>query len=250
MRIPAALMALFLGLGITEPALAGAPLTDRVYDPWVRNGLTEVEIRTGRVIGGADGGETATVVEIERGLNDRMSLALLAEIEDEPGDSRTVEALAVESVIYLGQIPHTGVDAGLYLEYEQRIHNESGVGEAKLLLARRFGPVQGLLNLVAEQAFTDRSGEGAMAFGYAAQATVETAHHLQLGLQAFGDLGTSRGLGGRQGHYLGPVVSWETRPAGFPGEIGFEAAYLLPLGAAREDADGDLRLMLEFERRF
>ena len=221
-----------------------------MYEPYVRNGLTEVEIRSGRLIGGADAGESATVIEVEHGLNDRMSLALLAEVEDEPGASRTVEAVAIESVIYLGQIPGAGVDAGLYLEYEQRIHNESGVGEVKLLLARRFGPVQGLLNLVAEQAFTDRDGEGAMEFGYAAQATVEPAPHLQVGLQAFGDLGTSRGLGGRQGHWLGPVVSWETGAPGLQGEIGLEAAYLLPVGAARDDADGDLRLMLEYERRF
>jgi hypothetical protein len=34
------------------------------------------------------------------------------------------------------------------------------------------------------------------------------------------------------------------------GELELEAAFLFPLGAARADADSQLRLMLAFERRF
>jgi hypothetical protein len=232
-------------------AASAAPgLANQVYSPYPKNGVTEVEVRSGRLSGGEEAGDSAAIVELEHGFNDRLSLAILAEFEDERGDRRKLDSLGLEAVAYLGQVPGTGVDVGGYLEYEQRIHNESGVAEAKLLLARRFGPVQGLVNLIAEQPLTNRSGEGAMDFGYAAQGTVDAGHRIQVGLQAFGDLGSNRALGGRQAHYLGPMARWEWRPAGRRSELELEAAYLLPVGAARDDADGQVRFALEWETRF
>ncbi|HZZ37087.1 MAG TPA: hypothetical protein VFE03_15305, partial [Caulobacteraceae bacterium] len=219
--------------------------------PYVRNGLTEVEVRGGRFTGGPASGESALVIEIERGLSDRISLAVLAEFEDHAGEARKLDAVAVEGVVYVGQIPGIGVDVGGYLEYEQRIHNESGVLEGKLLLAKRVGAFEGLVNIVAEQPLTDRDGEGATEFGYAAQATVRAARGLKLGAQAFGDLGTNRAFGGRQPHFIGPVANWEIRPTWLKGgELEFEAAYLVAAGSARDDTDGQVRLMVELERRF
>jgi hypothetical protein len=244
----AAMAAAVLGAGAAaaEPGLA-----NKVYAPYVRNGLTEVEIRGGRFTGRPAEGESALVIEIERGLSDRISLAVLAEFEDHAGEARKLDALAVEGVIYVGQIPGIGVDVGGYLEYEQRIHNESGKLEGKLLLAKRVGAFEGLVNIIAEQPLTDRDGEGAMEFGYAAQATVQAARGLRLGAQAFGDLGTNRAFGGRQPHFIGPVANWEIRPTWLNGgELEFEAAYLVAAGSARDDTDGQVRLMVEFERRF
>ena len=249
-HLTAAMTATVFALAAGSAAFAAPGLGERVYTPYVRNGVTEVEIRTGRLNGGPEAGDSATVVELERGLNDRVSLALLAEFEDEPGADVRVDAVAIESVVYLGQIPGAGIDVGVYLEYEQRLHAESGVAEAKLLLARQVGPFQGLVNLIARQPLTDRDGEGDMRFGYAAQATFEVRPHLTLGLQAFGDLGTNRDLGGAQAHYIGPMIGFELHPPGLPGELDFEAAFLLPAGTAREDADSQLRLMVEWEHRF
>jgi hypothetical protein len=79
---------------------------------------------------------------------------------------------------------------------------------------------------------------------------VDAGHRIQVGLQAFGDLGSNRALGGRQAHYLGPMARWEWRPAGRRSELELEAAYLLPVGAARDDADGQVRFALEWETRF
>jgi hypothetical protein len=234
------------GAAAAEPGLA-----NKVYAPYVRNGLTEVEVRGGRFTGGPASGESALVIEIERGLSDRISLAVLAEFEDHAGEARKLDAVAVEGVVYVGQIPGIGVDVGGYLEYEQRIHNESGVLEGKLLLAKRVGAFEGLVNIIAEQPLTDRDGEGATEFGYAAQATVRAARGLKLGAQAFGDLGTNRAFGGRQPHFIGPVANWEIRPTWLKGgELEFEAAYLVAAGSARDDTDGQVRLMVELERRF
>ncbi|MFC3069616.1 hypothetical protein [Phenylobacterium soli] len=237
-------------MGWAGAASAAPGLANQVYSPYVKNGVTEVEVRGGRLTGGDENGDSAAVVELEHGFSDRLSLAVLGEFEDEPGDGRKLDSIAVEGVAYLGQLPGTGVDVGAYLEYEQRIHNESGKLEGKILLARQFGPVHGLLNLIAEQALTDRPGEGATEFGYAAQGTLDAGRHVQVGLQAFGDLGTNRAFGGRQAHFLGPMARWEGRPAWAKGELEFEAAYLLPVGEARHATDGQVRFALEWEKRF
>ncbi|MFL5296767.1 MAG: hypothetical protein ACJ798_10345 [Phenylobacterium sp.] len=233
------------GAAAAEPGLA-----NKVYEPYVKRGVTELELRGGRLNGGPLDGESGLIVELEHGFSDRVSVAVLGEFERHAGEKSKLDAVAVEGVAYLGQIPRLGVDVGGYLEYEQRVHNESGVLEGKLLLAKQAGRFHGLLNLIVDRALTDRRGEDDTEFGYAAQGTFDAGRGVQLGLQAFGDLGTNRSFGGRQGHYLGPVAKWEVRPAWAKGELEFEAAYLLPVGATRGSADNQLRFALEYERRF
>jgi len=243
--------ALALGLGVRGAAADSPGLSNKVYDPYVRNGVTEVELRGGRLTGGPLDGEQAAVVELERGINDRLSLAVVGEFEQHAGEAGKLDSVGLEGVVYIGQIPGLGVDVGGYLEYEQRLHNESGVVEAKLLLAKRSGPFEVRFNLISQTPLTNRPGEGDTELGYAVQGTVDAARGLKLGAQAFGGAGATRSLGGRQGHYLGPVVNWEFRPSWMKGgEVELEAAYLAPLGTARAESDGQVRLMLEFERRF
>lgn len=251
MRRRSMVAAAILAAALAGSARAEPGLANKVYSPYVRNGVTEVELRAGRLTGGPLDGEQAAVVEFERGVSDRLSLAVLAEFEQHAGEPKKLDALAVEGVAYLGQIPGLGIDVGGYVEYEQRIHNESGVLEGKLLLAKRSGSFEGLLNVIAQKALTDRPGEGATAFGYAAQATWDVGRKVRLGGQAFGDLGTNDSFGGRNGHYVGPVIQWELRPAWLKGgELEFEGAYLLPISAARDETDGQVRFVMEFERKF
>jgi len=251
MRSSIVTAALVVSFMAAEAAHAEPGLANKVYDPYVRNGVTEVEIRGGRLNGGALDGESGAIVELEHGFGDRLSLAVLGEFEHHAGEKSKLDAIAIEGVTYLGQIPGLGVDVGGYLEYEQRIHNESGVLEGKLLLAKQSGPVQTLFNFIVTRPLTNKEEEQEAEFGYAVQSTVAATPSLRLGLQAFGDLGTSRSFGGRQAHYLGPVAVWELRPAWLKkGELEIEAAYLAPLGSARHDTDGQLRFALEFEKRF
>jgi hypothetical protein len=242
----AALCVALAGHAAAEPGLGG-----KVYDPYVRNGVTEVEVRSARLSGGSDGGDATTVVELEQGLSDRVSLALVGEFEKHPRDAVKLDSVGVEGVVYLGQIPKLGIDAGFYLEYEQRLHNESAVGEAKLLLAKNVDRFQGLLNLIVQHPFTNRPGENLTQFGYAASATWEVAPGFRAGAEAFGNLGTDRLLGGRNAHYVGPTVRWETRPDWLRGgEFELQAGYLFAAGEARTYTNGQMRLNLEFERRF
>jgi hypothetical protein len=249
-RVWAAALAVAAAAGSGGAARAQG-LANKVYDPYVQKGVTELEIRGGRLNGGPLDGEAGAVVELEQGINDRFSLAAIAEFERHAGEPKKLDAIAVEGVVYLGQIPGIGVDVGGYLEYEQRIHNESGVLEGKVLLAKRAGDFEGLLNLIVQRPLSDRPGEHDADFGYAAQATWETLPGVRIGGQAFGDLGTDRSFGGRQAHYLGPVINWELKPKWMKGgELELEAAYLLPVSAARDVTDNQLRFVVEFEKRF
>lgn len=207
---------LALALTSATAAFAEPGLGEKVYDPYVKNGVTELEVRGAQLQGGAASGEAAAVVELEHGFGDRFSFAVLGEFEKHVGEPKKLDAVALEGVAYLGKIPGTEVDVGAYLEYEQRIHNESGVGEAKLLLAKSAGNFQALVNLVARKAFTSRPGEGRTELGYAAAATWELAPRFRAGVEAFGDLGTAKAFGGRQASYVGPKIMWEARPAGSP----------------------------------
>lgn len=239
-----------LALGWADAATAEPGLGQVVYAPYVSNGLTELEVRSARLSGGSADGDQTTVYELEHGFSDHFSLSILAEVEDEPGEARKLDAVGVEGVVYVGQIPGLGIDVGLYGEYEQRVHNESGVAEGKLLLAKTQDNFQALLNLIVEKPLTDRPGENITEYGYAASTTWEVAPHLRLGLEAFGDLGVAGALGGRQAHYIGPMAKWETHPSWLPAELEIEAGYLFAAGAARDDTDGQIRLLVALERRF
>jgi hypothetical protein len=225
-------------------------LTAKVYDPYVRNGVTEIELYGGRLTGGPLNGETGATLELERGLNDRVSLALVGEFEDHAGEKAKLDSLGLEAVTYLGQVPGLGVDVGGYLEYEQRLHAESGILEAKLLLAKQAGPVHVLVNLIAKQPLSNRPDERYTDWSYATRASVDVGGSLQLGVEAFGGLGADKSFGGRNSHYVGPVANWELRPRWAAGELEFEASYLLPAGAARDVANGQLHFGVEYERKF
>lgn len=238
----AALVGLSLSAG---SALAAPGLGSEVYGARVEKGVTEVEARYGELTRGPDDGEAALVLEANHGFTDRFKGAAEVEFEREPGESAEAEALSLEGVYHLGQVG--GVDLGVHGEYEANLHGEGDAVELQALVQKVAGPFDGRLNLGWERGLGDRNAE--TEFGYAASAMWEVAHELKAGVKGFGELGDGDGLGGRREHFAGPVVEWELDE--IPGgEFGIEAGYLFALGAARDDADGQLRLALEWETEF
>lgn len=235
-----------LTLGLPTVATAEPGLAGTVYSPRSEKGVSEFEVRSGRLVGGPADGRGATVIEYERGVSDALRVSAFAEVEHEAGRSK-VEALGLEGVFTLGQVPGLGIDLGGYLALEQSLQGDGGVVEAKALFAKRAGPFEGRLNLIAE---TSVSRATDFEFGYAAQATVEVVDDVELGLQAFGDLGDSHGLGGRRRGYLGPILQIEAGSRALGGELEFQVGYLFPVGTARADTDGQFRLGVELERKF
>jgi len=239
-------------LAAAGPALADPRLDEKVYSPYIQNHVLELETNWGQEFGSGDlKGSRTFVEEIEAGLNDRVSLALVGQVERAPGADDRLTGVGLEGIVYLGQIPAVGVDAGFYLEYKVGSGGEPDQGETKLLLAKTAGRFQGLFNFIVERPFRAPAGEEFATYGYAASATWRTVGNLRLGAEAFGDLGDDHGFLKRaQGAYVGPQLKWEGQPGFLPVEVDIDAGYLFAVGPARSEAAGQAKLNIEFEHRF
>ena len=233
-------------------AFADPRLDEIVYAPYIETHILELETRIGHEIGqGSEGNARTLVTELEYGFTDRLSLALVTKVQRGPGESDRLTGVGLEGIYYLTQVPGIGIDVGLYGEFVKGAGGDADGGEAKLLLAKTDGRFQGLLNLIVERPFSGPRGTVFASYGYAASATWRTVGNLRLGAEAFGDLGDDHGLLSRpQGAYVGPQLKWEGRPRFLPCEIAVDAGWLAAVGADRQEASSQVRVNLEFERRF
>ena len=243
--------AVFLALSATAAA-ADPRLDEIVYSPYIENHVFELENRWGQELGGGSLNNARTfVTEAEYGVNDRLSLALITQVERVPGTPEKLVGVGVESVFYIGQIPRLGVDVGGYLEYKVGAGGESDVGEAKLLLAKNVDRFQGLFNFIIEHPIGAPRGEDISTYGYAASATWRTVGPLRLGVEALGDLGDDHGFLTRaEGAYVGPQVKWEGKVDFLPFEVAVDAGWLAAVGPTRNEAASQARINLELEHRF
>lgn len=240
-RVAAALLAVVSG-----PALAAPGVGDKVYGATVERGVSEVEFRYGRLVGGSADGEDGAVVELSHGFTDRFYGGALFEFEREPGESRRLEAVGAEGIFALGHLKALDVDAAIYGEYEA-VRGGPDKIETKLLLQHRKGSFDGRLNLIAEKAL---DGGEPVEFGYAVSADWKLVGELRGGVEAFGELGSTRKLFPRAEHFVGPMLKTEIEHLPGGGELGIEAGYLFALGASRDETKGQARLLLEYEFHF
>lgn len=227
---------------VPSAADAAPGLDDVVYGARVEPGKTEIEARYGRLTGGAGTGEEAFVIELARGFSPHFYGATLAAFEREPGGKRRLETVALEGIFTLGHIKALDLDSALYVEGAHGLHGPDNL-ETKLLLEHHEGPFNSRLNLIAERALA--SGAPVL-FSYAASADYEVADDISLGVEAFGDLGSSRRIMARGEHFVGPALKVGVDHIG-PGELEFRAGYLFPVDRARDESKGQLRFGLEYE---
>ena len=238
--------AILLAAILPTAAHADAGLDDKVYGATVEGGVSEVEFRYGRLVGDEADGEDAAVLELSHGFSSRFYGAVLFEFERESHGDRKLAAVGFEGIAPLGHIDAIDTDVAVYGEYEAA-RGGPDVAETKLLLQHKRGPFDGRVNLVAEK---ELEGGEPLEFGYAASADWAAFGEVRVGAEAFGGLGTSRQFLARSGHFAGPMLKTEIEHLPGKGELEIEAAYLLALGAARDEADGQARLMLEYEFHF
>jgi hypothetical protein len=228
---------LFVATVLISTAAGAAPgLGDKVYGATVESGVTEFEARYGRLMGDEADGEDVLKLEVSHGFSTRFYGAVVGEFEREAHEDRELEALAVEGIYTLGQVG--GIDTALYGEYEIGLHGPDKV-ETKLLLQKRAGGFDGRLNLIAEKELNGEPVE----VGYAASADVEALGELRLGAAAFGDITHGE-------HFAGPIAKFEIEHLPGRGELELETGYLFALGNARDETDGQFRLLLEFATHF
>jgi hypothetical protein len=237
----AAVLALSSSAAHTTPGL-----DEKVYGATVEKGVSEVELRYGRLVGGVAGGENATVVELSHGFSDRLYAGVLLGFEREPGNSRHFQAVGAEGIVTLGHINAIDTDVAIYGEYEAERHGADNL-ETKLLLQHRRATFDGRLNLIAEKQL---EGGSSVEFGYGASADWKLIGDLRGGVEAFGELGSTRHLFPRAEHFVGPILKTELEHLPGRGELGIEAGYLFAVGAARDEAKGQARLLLEYEFDF
>lgn len=226
-------------LMVAAPAMAQPGLGESVYPATLEPGVTEIEARYGRLTGGPDDGGDALTFELAHHFSNRFYGALLMETAREAHEARKVEAVAAEAIVHLGRIEALGLDTALYGEYGIPRHG-AHTAEAKILIEHRAGPFDSRVNLIAEKSL--RSGER-VEFGYAASADWRVAGDFRLGAAAFGDFGESD-------MYVGPIVKTELERLPGHGELEIETGYLFATGNSRKEANGQARLLLEYELHF
>jgi hypothetical protein len=269
-RVCLAGVGLTVAIGFVGVSRADPRLDEVVYDPYVEKGVVEFEARSAGLVGAPAGGAAqANVFELEYGVTNHLSLALVGIESQEPRGPARWSDMGLEGIWYVGRIPNVGVDAGLYLEYGHGLNGEPDKLEGKLLLAKRAGRFEGLLNLIVERPLNAPDGGHYAAYGYAASATWRTVGALSVGAEALGDFGDDHRFGGRQGAYVGPQVKWELRPFGGardadgdddadeaaahkgpPIEVDVDAGWLAAVGPDRDEGESQARIAVELERKF
>lgn len=230
-----------LAAALWASAAAAAPgLGDEVYGAEASRGTTELEARYHRLNGKQADGEDVLKLEATHHVSDRLRLAAFGEFGREPGTSRQADEAGIEAIYTLGRA--AGFTFALYGEYALGFHGNADALETKLIVERRRGPLDIRFNLTAEKPLADHAP---VELGYAAAADYAVTEELRLGLEGFGELGTFSTFAPRAEHYLGPRASTEIE--GLGPELELSAGYLFPLGAARDDARGQLRIALEME---
>jgi hypothetical protein len=226
-------------MAMPTAAVAAPGMGQEVYGATVEQGEPEFESRYDALTGGSDDGEDVIQLEASYGVTDNLRLGIQGEFEREPGGPRKAEEIGVEAIYALGKVG--GIDVALYGEYAITLDGTDAV-EAKLLLQRRSGPWDLRLNLIAEKPLASGAP---VELGYAASADVAAFHDVRLGVQAFGDLGTTRRFLPRSEHFVGPVAKFEID--GLGPELVLETGYLFAIGKARDDTKGQFRIGLELE---
>lgn len=230
---------------VADAARAEPGLADKVEGARINEGVSEVELRHGRITGGERDGADASVLELSHGFSDNFYGEFAFEFASQPNGSRRLEGIGIEGVVELGHNDALNLDFALYGEYVA-VRSGADEIEAKLLIQHSKGPFDARLNLIAEREF--EHGEP-VELAYAVSTDWQVVDGLRVGAAAFGELGTTRRFLSRGEHFAGPVIKTEIEGLG-SGDLEIEAGYHFALGSSREGADGQMRLVLEYEFRF
>ena len=233
---------------VPAPAYAFPGEATTVQTPYVIDQKLEFEHTYTELTGGPADGEAAYKAEIEYGVTTYWLLGVELEAEREAGGDFEVQAVGFETLFELDEIGSTGIEFGLFAEYEDSLRGGPSEFQVKFIFADEIGKFRWIANLNVEHVTGDADETE---FGYAGLAAYRVAPHLELGLETFGDLGTTDEFGdlGDQEAFVGPVLLASFGGVA-DGVIEIEAGYLFALAASGDETNGQARLMIEWEKRF
>lgn len=141
-------------------------------------------------------------IELEIGMNDRFDFALYQVFSQTPSSSFLYKGYKMRFRYRFGEKGDYMMDPLLYFEYKGKPDfSEHGL-EGKLILAKDIGKVNIALNPVLEFEYEDSGWESEIK--YNAGISYKFGWLLRFGIEA---------RGGKNGHYIGPVISHGTGKA-------------------------------------
>lgn len=237
-------VSMLVGLLCAASNAAAEPgLADEADSPIVTAGATELSLRSGELVGRADSHDWQTRAEASYAHLSWWRPGLAATFQRE-GDDVRLSGLGVESIVDFIPTRQWPVHFGAYAEYERNMREGPDHFELKLLMQRTRGPLDLRLDIVTERETGDGS-DNRWEYGYAAQASYRLNADWRLGVEGFGDTGFDDQLGDIDdyAHYWGPFAQvriYAVREQ----QLSLQMGYLA--GSGHADADGQLRLQLEW----
>ena len=143
-------------------------------------------------------GSVTTVhnIEFEFGMNDKFDFSIYQNFEQPADGAFQYSGYKLRARYKLGEKNQYFMDPLLYFEYKGKPDFTKHVLEGKLILAKDYGSFNYAINPVFEIEYED--GEQEHEFKYNAGSCYKINELLRIGLEI---------KGGKNGHYLGPVIS-------------------------------------------
>jgi hypothetical protein len=237
-------------LALGMPFVAAAGPSDYVYTPNVEYGEREIDLKAGSwKLRDEPVRESAASIGVGYGATTWWFTEAYLKYEKASGERARYDAFEWENRFQLTEHNQFPVDFGLITEIEiPRARREEGY-EFKIgpLFQGDAEPVRWNANLLFERIFRGRSDEPhATEMGYQLQAKYTIRRELEVGAQAFGEMGKWNHWEPRdeQNHRMGPAVFGKVKLAGRE-SISYNAAWLV--GAGHGSPRNTLRLQAEYE---
>jgi hypothetical protein len=246
MRIEARLLA---AVALALPAFAHAGPDEYVQTPTVQYGEREIDFKYGtRRYDDANERESAGSLGLGYGATPWWFTEAYVKYHKEPGDRTSYDAFEWENKFQLTETNKYPVDVGMLVELEYPRDRDEGY-ELKLgpLLQFDTGPLRWNTNVFLERSFRAKGDEPHVTeLQYQAQVTYRLPNGIDVGAQAFGDLGKWNDWAphDEQSHRMGPAVFGKVKLEGRQA-IEWNAAWLF--GLTDGAADNGLRLQAEYE---
>ena len=231
------------------PFVAHAGPSDYVYEPAVEYGEREIDFKAGTSkLRNDEGRESAASLGFGYGATQWWFTEAYLKYHHEPGNHHQYDAFEWENKFQLTEHNQYFVDVGLITEFEAPRHEEGYEFKVGPLFQGDAGPVRWNANLLFEKVFRgSRDEEHPTEMGYQLQARYSLQQGLDVGVQAFGEMGKwnhwdpSR----EQNHRLGPAIFGKVRLGEGREAIKYNAAWLHGVtdGAPKDT----FRLQAEYE---
>ena len=247
MRLDARLLA---AVALALPAIAHADPDEYVNTPLVEYGEREIDMKYGtRYFDDPGARESAGSIGLGWGARQWWFTEAYLKYHKDPGDRTRYDEFEWENKFQLTETNKYPADLGFLIETEIPRAREEGrfIVKAGPLVQWDTGPLRWNTNVFLERAFNATTEEAhATELSYQAQVTYHLHNGMDVGAQAFGDLGKWNDWLGHdeQSHRIGPALFGKVKLEGRHA-IEWNAAWLF--GLTKAAADNAFRVQAEYE---